>query len=289
VTLLVPTALTEARDRFGEGTHVGKSLVARSALLLTAGITTFGAGALPAFAGNNPPGNNGTIKIDDTPFDDLPNNEPHVGCEFEVDFYGYDEGDLFADLTFRAHPPTGQGEVLDTDRLFIGEDPAGGGTDLDASGRYTLDFDGFEAHPQQGYHVKLTINAEGSQGADVKHKVFWVKCPPVTPTETPTTPTKTPTKKPTKTPTESPTEKPTTPTEKPTKTQTPKPTETKHATAQPTHKPTHKESPAVVPTSVPAGGSGGPGAGVTLAYVGLAGASAAAAVGGALYRRRHNA
>ena len=65
------------------------------------------------------------------PFDDHPNNEPHVGCVFQVDFYGYDEGDLTADVTFRAHPPTGTAVLL-TDEVFIGEDPAGGGTDLDA-------------------------------------------------------------------------------------------------------------------------------------------------------------
>ncbi len=34
---------------------------------------------------------------------------------------------------------------------------------------------GVDPHPIQGYHVKLTVNAEGSQGADVKHKVFWVE------------------------------------------------------------------------------------------------------------------
>ena len=38
------------------------------------------AGALPSAA--DPPGNNGTIKIDDVAFDDHPNNEPHVGCVF---------------------------------------------------------------------------------------------------------------------------------------------------------------------------------------------------------------
>ena len=133
-----------------------------------------------ATAAPNPPGNNGTIKIDDTPFDDAPNNEPHVGCEFQVDFYGYDEGDLTADVTFEAHPPTlgdGTDQVLLTDNVFIGEDDnSGGGSEagLDASQTYTLDFTGVEPHPQQGFHVKLTINAEGSQGADVKHKVFWV-------------------------------------------------------------------------------------------------------------------
>ena len=108
-----------------------------------------------AWADPNPPGNNGTIKIDDTPVDDAPDNEPHVGCSFQVDFYGYDEGDL------------------------------------DASQTYTLDLTGIEPHPLQGVHVKLTINAEGSQGADVKHKVFWVTgCVPG-PTTTTTAPTTT--------------------------------------------------------------------------------------------------
>ena len=90
----------------------------------------------PASAAPNPPGNNGTIKIDNDPFDDAPNNEPHVGCTFEVDFYGYDAGDLNADVTFRAHPPTGVGQVLLTDVVFIGEDDNGGGgseAGLDAS------------------------------------------------------------------------------------------------------------------------------------------------------------
>jgi hypothetical protein len=45
---------------------------------------------------------------------------------------------------------------------------------LDASETYTLDLTGFEPHPQQGWHVKLTVNNDGSQGADVNHKVFWV-------------------------------------------------------------------------------------------------------------------
>jgi hypothetical protein len=143
-----------------------------------------------AGAGPNPPGNNGTIKIDDVVFDDAPNNEPHVGCTFQVDFYGYDQGDLFADVTFTVHPPTGQAVVLLTDTVFIGEDDnSGGGSEagLDASETYTLDFTGFEPHPQQGFHVKLTINADGSQGADVKHKVFWVTGCVVPPTTTTTT------------------------------------------------------------------------------------------------------
>jgi hypothetical protein len=133
-----------------------------------------------ALAASNPPGNNGTIKVDREPFDTAPNNEPHVGCTFQVDFYGYDEGDLNADVTFEAWAPTqreSDSQVLLTDTVFIGEDSnAGGGSEagLDAERTYTLDLTGITPHPQQGVHVKLTIHADGSQGADVKHKVFWV-------------------------------------------------------------------------------------------------------------------
>ncbi len=129
---------------------------------------------------NGPPGNNGTVKIDGKAFDSHPNNEPHVGCIFEVDFYGFDKGDLDAKVTFAAQPPTGKA-VLRTDTVPIGEDDNGGGgseAGLDASREYDLSSDlvgAYPEHPQQGYHVKLTVNADGSKGADTKHKVFWVK------------------------------------------------------------------------------------------------------------------
>ncbi|HSH60175.1 MAG TPA: hypothetical protein VK988_11145 [Acidimicrobiales bacterium] len=132
----------------------------------------------PAWAQGDPPGNNGTIKLDDITLDDDtdPNNEPHVGCSFGLDFYGFDEGDLVAEVTFEAQPPTGGGVLLQ-DSISIGGDPAGGGTDLDASRSYDLSdaLAAFSPHPQQGYHVKLTVNAQGSQGADTKHKVFWTQ------------------------------------------------------------------------------------------------------------------
>jgi hypothetical protein len=148
-----------------------------------------GAGLLAVMAGpvaaQTPPGNNGTVKIDGVDFDDHPNNEPHVGCEFQVDFYNYDAGpdpdpnvvdDVQATVLFEAWPPTGSGEDLLTDVVDIGEDPNGGGTDLDGSGTYDLtdELAAFTPHPQQGWHVRLTVHAEGSQGADTKHKVFWV-------------------------------------------------------------------------------------------------------------------
>ena len=140
-----------------------------------------------ANAAPNPPGNNGTVKIDRIPFDSHPNNQPHVGCTFQVDFYGYDEGNLNAAVRFESHPPTGPRRVLLTDTVFIGEDDNSGGgstAGLDASETYTLSFAGIQPHPKQGFHVKLTVNAQGSRGADVKHKVFWVKSCKVTPPPT---------------------------------------------------------------------------------------------------------
>jgi hypothetical protein len=139
-----------------------------------------------------PPGNNGTVKIDGIPFDELPNNQPHVGCIFQVDFYGYDEGDLEAIVRFNLWSPTGSlGVLFRRAGIDIGEDPAGGGRDVDA--QLTVDLSaaiaasGVAPHPKQGWHVRLTVNAEGSIGKDVKHKTFWVTgCPP--PSPTPTTP-----------------------------------------------------------------------------------------------------
>jgi hypothetical protein len=140
--------------------------------------------------------------VDGVAFDDHPNNEPHVGCVFQIDFYGFDEGDLFADVSFDMQAPTGSGNLL-TDEVFIGEDDnSGGGSEagLDASATYQLDFTGFTPHPQQGFHVMLTVNADGSQGADTKYKVFWVTgCAQTTPPTTTTTPPTTTTTPPTTT------------------------------------------------------------------------------------------
>jgi hypothetical protein len=154
--------------------------VQRSGLLLITLAVILVAGAPGAASAQNPPTNNGTIKIDGVPFDDIPDNGPHVGCTFQIDFYGYDEGDLDADVTFEVVPPTtrpGADQILVTDTVFIGEDDnSGGGSEagLDASETYTLNLSGITPDPLQGVHVKLTIQAEGSQGADVKHKIFWV-------------------------------------------------------------------------------------------------------------------
>jgi hypothetical protein len=138
-------------------------------------------------ASADPPGNNGTVKIEGTDLDSIPDNNPHQGCIFTIEFRGYDEGDLTATYSLDAQAPSGSGQIT-SGSVDIGEDPAGGATDLDAVVTIDLsafDLSSFFEHPQQGFHVKLTVHAEGSIGADVKHKVFWVTgCPPypLTPT-----------------------------------------------------------------------------------------------------------
>lgn len=127
----------------------------------------------------DPAGNNGTIKIDGIPFDTHVDNEPHVGCKFEVKFYGYDKGNLNATVVFSAQPPSGT-KTLISDTVFIGEDAAGGGTDLDATRVYTLDTTGLKSQANQGYHIKLAVSAPASNGATTKYKVFWVQgCSPL--------------------------------------------------------------------------------------------------------------
>ena len=146
----------------------------------------------------DPKGNNGTVKV--APYgdiDSIPNNTPHVGCTFQLEWYGFDAG-VTSTVLFEEQPPTtdvGMSVSGDT-TVVLDDDPgAGAGNDgFDGSQAYTLSFTG-DPHPQQGYHVRLTINTPESKGADVKHKVFWVEgcTPPTTPPPTtPSTPTTTP-------------------------------------------------------------------------------------------------
>jgi hypothetical protein len=131
------------------------------------------AGVVAASA-DDPAGNNGTVMVAGASLGD--GTEPHVGCAFAVEFFGYDEGDLYADFTIVGLAPTEEGTFVST-FVFVGEDPAGGATDLDASA--SVDLSGsFSGSPQteQGFHVRLTVHADGSRGADVKHKTFWVDC-----------------------------------------------------------------------------------------------------------------
>lgn len=153
--------------------HLRRGKVVGSiALLLLAAV----AGSARA---DDPPGNNGTVKVNGVDADDASGNEAHVGCAFQIEFRGYDQGDLFGTATFDLLPPSG--DVFLTEAVVpIGEDPAGGAPDLDAVMGVDL-FDAIAAtgaapQGEQGFHVKLTVAADGSIGADAKHKTLWVTC-----------------------------------------------------------------------------------------------------------------
>jgi hypothetical protein len=129
-------------------------------------------------AGNNPPGNNGTCKIQEVGDNvEIPDNDPHVGCKFQIEFRGYDKDVGMAKWKLEGQAPTGKDIPVLNDEVDIGQDSAGGANDLDAIVLVDLT-DKLGAleppHPNQGFHLKLTVNAPGSQGSDVKHKVFWV-------------------------------------------------------------------------------------------------------------------
>jgi hypothetical protein len=167
---------------------------------VVAGVALAGFAAAPAFATGNgdPAGNNGTIKIvEHGETDEIPNNDPHVGCKLDIEWYGFDEGeDIISKVSFELQAPTLDGELTvdGPAEVFVGEDPASGaGTDDGLDGRepYTLHSTGV-AHPKQGYHVKVTVNTPGSKGSDKKSKVFWFQnCEGGEPNEEPT-PTTTP-------------------------------------------------------------------------------------------------
>lgn len=136
----------------------------------------------------DPAGNNGTVKIAPLgEMDGIPNNSPHPGCDFQIEWYGFDEGaDIISTVTFAMQAPTKDAglTVAGPSTVFVGGDPASGAgtaTGLDGTQAYSLSFDG-APHPKQGYHVKLTVATPRSKGNDTKTKVFWVA-----PCETPST------------------------------------------------------------------------------------------------------
>lgn len=129
-------------------------------------------------AAANPPGNNGTVKVDAEPMDTLPDNQPHAGCVFQVDFYGFDAGSLWATATFAVMTAGDDIPVLTSDPVFIGEDSnAGGGSVTGIDREVTFDLNerlyAFDTNPQQGVHVRLTVHADGASNADTKTKTFW--------------------------------------------------------------------------------------------------------------------
>jgi hypothetical protein len=195
-TAATDTTATESTDTTAasETTVAATDDTSTDAAALTAegDATTAEAGVAPE--GGNPSGNNGWIELDGVDFDQHRNNEPHIGCSFEVDFHNYDAGDdIEASVSFFHWRPTGDRELLLSDTgIEIGGDPADG--TVDAEREYDLSdaLAGATPNPEQGFHIRLEVDADGSRGADSKFKMFWVECdteePPTTPTSD-TTPT----------------------------------------------------------------------------------------------------
>lgn len=120
----------------------------------------------------DPAGNNGTFKVDGLPYSDGMANEPHVACGFRLKLFGFDEGQV-GDVTIMGHAPSGSGLVASLSDVTFSDDAAGGGpNDPDATFEFTaadLNLAGLTAHPNQGYHLKVTLSSDEG----VKHKVFW--------------------------------------------------------------------------------------------------------------------
>ena len=164
------------------------------------------------------PGNNGTVKIEDSvdPKEE-PANDPHV-CQFDIKFFFADPAQAGV-WHIESWPPTGDGTTV-------------------LSGTYDTDGEGFDRQPETGYyslpdgHYKLFWM--GDEEKLEKHKVFWVECQEPEETDTPDD-----TPKPTETPDDTP---------KPTETpdDTPKPTETPDDTPRPTETPDDEEDQASI-------------------------------------------
>lgn len=144
-----------------------------AAVALTAGIAgmaALGMAGLVSTPASAAPGNNGTVKIANVGnVDNVPDNQPHQGCTFTVQWYNFD-GTAHATVSFTMQSPT-QGGVMvggDTTPSFSG------GKKLNHVEAYTLTPDAsITPQPNQGYHVTLTVNTTDSKGSDVKHKTFW--------------------------------------------------------------------------------------------------------------------
>jgi hypothetical protein len=156
-----------------------KRLASGFGLMIGIALTALGAVGSPAHAGE-PAGNDGTIKVDGTEFDTHPDNEPHVGCTFQVDFYGFD-ANTEVTMVFEAQPPTGDAVLVTRNGVLDDDDHTGGGSEAGLDGQFTIDLTdalaSFSPHDNQGFHVKLTITADDGDetGAQTKHKTYWVE------------------------------------------------------------------------------------------------------------------
>jgi hypothetical protein len=123
-------------------------------------------------------GNSGDVKINGTTVDQIPNNAPHQGCAFTMEYYNFAVGSPDATYAFTLQAPTQVGNnMLASGSVAIGGGELPGYPMLDAA--VTVDLSTSLAASgavpaQQGYHVRMDVTSPDQQGNGSKSKVFWV-------------------------------------------------------------------------------------------------------------------
>ena len=130
-------------------------------------------------------GNDGHIQIDGVPIDAGRDNDPHVGCPFTVEVFGFDPTQL-ATITVTPHAPTTGGSPGTFGPMHVtvnGPIPPGPGVGSTLDGYYVVTaaeieqiFAGVTPQPQQGYHARIDVELTPSPTGpgDDKHHTIWI-------------------------------------------------------------------------------------------------------------------
>lgn len=128
----------------------------------------------PRAAAEDPPGNNGTVKVHDgdSEAEPIKRNEPHVGCTFHIHGFNFDASSS-GTWNIQSWPPTGDRSVIASGSWG----PADGEGDWRTA---VMSLPGGDH--EQGAHYKLNVDqtTPPTPGGE-KHKVFWVECAPIAP------------------------------------------------------------------------------------------------------------
>lgn len=129
-------------------------------------------------ASSAPAGNNGHIQIDEFAMDGGNGNDPHVACGFSISFFGYDTGSRTATVSVTPWAPTAGGTPFHSGSLTWDVSHRTSGNQMDFNYPVPAStvagmFSGV-APAKQGYHARIEVEVNGSQGSDDKHKMVWI-------------------------------------------------------------------------------------------------------------------
>lgn len=163
LALALPAAATAATSR-----HASASAVKPQA---------HGAAKAGKSGGQQPPGNNGHIQIDELSADGGAGNDAHVSCAFSINFFGYDAGTQHAAITVRPAAPTRGKGSAELSASWV-TSVRTGGNQLDANVPVTAAelataFAGVTP-AKQGYHARVEVSVTGSIGASTKTHMVWI-------------------------------------------------------------------------------------------------------------------